>query len=171
MRNFPFEYEGQTLWYSRSIAINCLIFAKDKNNELHILITKRGKHAVSSPDAYCVPGGFLDFDEDLINCVIREVHEETGILLDRRIINLLDIMSVPTISDRQTVTVMYYTILPGFIEDYNLTTEFSEPDEIQELMFIPVSMLLTSDINFAFNNRQIILDAYNKLYVRILNKN
>lgn len=166
MKNFPFEYDGKILWYSRSIAVNCLIFAKDKNNELHILITKRGKQVEASPDMYCVPGGFLDFDEDLITCVIREVHEETGLQLNRRIINLFDINSIPTISERQTVILIYYTMLPGFIEDYNLSTEFSEPNEIQEVMFIPISMLLTSDINFAFNNRQIILDAYNKLYIK-----
>lgn len=166
MKNFPFEHDGQILWYSRSIAINCLIFAKDKNNDLHILITKRGKSAVSSPDMYCVPGGFLDFDEDLITCVIREVYEETGLILSRQLVNFWNINSIPnTCSDRQTVTIMYYTVLPGFIEDYTLTTEFSEPDEIQELMFIPISMLITSVINFAFNNRQIILDAYNKLFI------
>ena len=145
--------------------VNCLIFAKDKNNELHILITKRGKHVESSPDMYCVPGGFLDFDEDLPNCVIREVYEETGLVLDRQLINYWNINSIPTVSERQSVTIMYYTILPGFLEDYNLTTNNSEPDEIQEVMFIPISMILTSDINFAFNNRQIILNAYNKLFV------
>lgn len=166
MRNFPFEYEGKTLWYSRSIAVNCLIFAKDKNNDLHILITKRGKHVESSPDTYCVPGGFLDFDEDLPNCVIREVYEETGLLLDRQLINYWNINSIPTTSERQSVTIMYYSILPGFLEDYNLSIEHSEPDEIQEVMFIPVSMLITSDIDFAFNNRQIILNAYNKLFAK-----
>lgn len=165
MKNFPFEYNGTTLWYSRSIATNCLVFGKDRNNELYILTVKRGKNVESSPDMYCIPGGFLDFDEDLITCVIREVHEETGLTLDRKIINLWNINSIPTLSERQSVIIMYYSVIPGFIEDYDLSTEFSEPDEIQEVMFLPISMLLTSDINFAFNNRQIILDAYNKLFI------
>lgn len=162
MKNFPFEHDGQILWYSRSVAVSNFVFAKDKNNELHILITKRGKSAGTAPDEYCVPGGFLDFDEDLLTCCVREIHEETGLCLDRKLMNFWNINSIPNISDRQTVIIMYYAILPGFLEDYELTTEYSEPDEIQEVMFMPVSALLTSDINFAFNNRQIILDIYNK---------
>lgn len=161
MNNFPFEHNGERLWYSRSIAVNACIFGKDKNGELHVLIEKRGKTVVSSPDMYCVPGGFLDFNEDLIQCVIREVYEETGLVLERQLINFWNINSIPN-ATRQTVTVIYYVMLPGYIEDYNLSTENMEEDEIQEVYFLPVSMMVTSDMEFAFNNKAIVLDIYNR---------
>ena len=54
-----------------------------------------------------------------------------------------------------------------FIDDYELTSEHSEKDEVAEIMFIPLSMIFTTDIEFAFNNDNILLDVYNK---HIVNK-
>ena len=51
--------------------------------------------------------------------------------------------------------------------DYELTSEHSEKDEVAEIMFIPLSMIFTTDIEFAFNNDNILLDVYNK---HIVNK-
>lgn len=164
MKNFPFEYEGKTLWYSRSIATSSFIFAYNIDQELHVLLTKRAPTVESSPGKWSVPGGFLDFDEDLTRCAQREVEEETGLIISRLLYNFWNINSIPTLHERQTVSVMYYVVLPGFVEDYSNLS----PDnvEITEIAWVPISMIMNGDFDCAFNNKDIIIDIYNKLFVK-----
>ena len=95
---------------------------------------------------------------------MRETYEETGLIIPRALMNFYAINSVPD-TKRQNVNVIYYVVLPGVIDDYQLTTEHSEPDEVDDIMFIPISMIFTSDIQIAFNNDNILLDVYNKIII------
>lgn len=162
MKNFPFEYNGQTLWYSRSMATSTFIFAYNTNHELHVLLTHRASNVESEPNKWSVPGGFLDFDEDLMQCAQREVMEETGFIISRLLFNYWNINSTPTLSERQSVSVMYYVMLPGFVEDYEL---HPDNEEITEALWVPISMIMQDQFDCAFNNKNIILDIYNKLFV------
>jgi 8-oxo-dGTP pyrophosphatase MutT (NUDIX family) len=51
------------------------------NNEQKILLLRRGSTAPWMPGRYCLPGGKVEQNEDLINCAIRELCEETGIVI------------------------------------------------------------------------------------------
>lgn len=160
-KNFPFEHDGETLWYSRSMAVSTCVFCVNEDGDMCILINKRGKGAPTAVGKWCIPAGYLDFDEDLCQCGMREVYEETGVTVPRVLMNFNGINSIPN-STNQNVCVMYYAYLPGKTEDYPLSTEHCEPDEVDEVMWLPISMLITSDIELAFNNSNIILDTYNK---------
>lgn len=46
-----------------------------------ILLLRRGPSAPWKPGRYCLPGGRRDKDESIINCAIRELYEETGIVV------------------------------------------------------------------------------------------
>jgi 8-oxo-dGTP pyrophosphatase MutT (NUDIX family) len=50
------------------------------NEKDQILILKRGKTAPWMPGRYCLPGGKVEKNEDLINAAIRELFEETNIV-------------------------------------------------------------------------------------------
>ena len=52
--------------------------------------------------------------------------------------------------------------MPGTIDDYELSIDHCEPDEVSDVGFFPVSMLLTTDMELAFNHKNRILDIYNK---------
>lgn len=52
-----------------------------QNNKL--LLLKRGSTAPWNPNKYCLPGGKLEDNEELIECGIRELYEETNIVLDK----------------------------------------------------------------------------------------
>lgn len=47
-----------------------------------LLLLKRGSTAPWNPDKYCLPGGKIDDNESLIDCALRELNEETGIVLE-----------------------------------------------------------------------------------------
>lgn len=46
-----------------------------------LLLLKRGSTAPWNPDKYCLPGGKLEPNESLADCALRELNEETGIVL------------------------------------------------------------------------------------------
>ena len=47
-----------------------------------ILLLKRGETAPWQPNKYCLPGGGVEVNENLIDAGIRELFEETGIILE-----------------------------------------------------------------------------------------
>jgi 8-oxo-dGTP pyrophosphatase MutT (NUDIX family) len=51
------------------------------NNEQKLLLLRRGSTAPWMPGRYCLPGGKVEQNEGLINCAIRELGEETGIVI------------------------------------------------------------------------------------------
>ena len=54
-----------------------------------VLLGKRGP-AGFRPGAWCLPGGFIEFDEDFITAARREVYEETGLEIEvESIINVV----------------------------------------------------------------------------------
>lgn len=50
------------------------------NNKL--LLLKRGDSAPWNPGRYCLPGGKLEDNETLVECAVRELCEETSIVLN-----------------------------------------------------------------------------------------
>lgn len=71
-----------------------------------LLLVKRAAH-LTNPGKWALPGGFLDRDEILEQCVLRELHEETG--YEGAIDKLLCIVDNPNRAqeDRQNVGFMY----------------------------------------------------------------
>ena len=49
------------------------------NVQKKLLILRRGTSAPWMPGSYCLPGGKVEPNEELINCASRELGEETGI--------------------------------------------------------------------------------------------
>jgi len=46
-----------------------------------LLLLKRGESAPWNPNRYCLPGGKLEDNETLVDCAVRELYEETSIVL------------------------------------------------------------------------------------------
>ena len=80
MKNFPVVDKNteREYWISRSIAVVVFLFAKDIFGETYILAEQRGS---GTPDPeyigkYCVPCGYLDYDETIVQAAQRELMEE-----------------------------------------------------------------------------------------------
>ena len=70
-----------------------------------ILLIRRGREPFKG--AYALPGGFLDYGERLEECVVREVHEETGVKTG--VVDLVGVYSAPDRDPRgHFVTAVYH---------------------------------------------------------------
>lgn len=76
---------------------------KEVDGKLFVLTEKRGKGAADYIGHFCVPCGYLDFNETLEDAVLRELKEETGFIGDKEKLILLKVNSCPT-ENRQNVS-------------------------------------------------------------------
>jgi len=151
MKNFEIEYNGKKYWHSRSVAMLAMIVGIDGNGNKFILANKRGKNTPDYQHCWCMPCGYLDFDETTEQAIKREVFEETGAVIPEDYFILHSIDSIPT--ERQNVTIRYMVKSVG-ISEYALTSKNSEIGEVDEVKWIYLR-----DINayeWAFNHNDLI---------------
>jgi 8-oxo-dGTP diphosphatase len=103
-----------------------------------ILTMRRGKTAPSRPGYWDLPGGDLEFGEDLKDGIIREVKEETGLDID--IPTLLDVFSAFNDRNEFWVTICYFSKVES--ADVKLSFEHDSfkwihPKEFQKLKVSP----------------------------------
>lgn len=136
MKNFEFEHDGKTYWYSRSIACVNYVYAINKEGQLCVLTVKRGPNAATNKGKWSVPGGYLDFDETLQECAVRECREETGLEL-YQLVNPSQITMVriddTARGEKQNIVVEFVTLLPDPAETYKdmFSLANMEPGEIE----------------------------------------
>lgn len=136
MKNFSItDDKGQEFWISRSCAAECAVFRFIKGT-WHVLANKRGPGCLNNVGLWNIPSGYLDYDESLEECAVRETHEETGICIDTPVFYTID--SIPQHDKRQNIVVVFWTIYEG--HDV-LTDRYSEPGEIAEIRWIPINEL------------------------------
>lgn len=71
---------GETVWLSRSVAVDCIIIGKVKDDdELYIVTTTRGPKSADFQGHQNLIAGYLDWDESATEAIIRETWEEVGI--------------------------------------------------------------------------------------------
>lgn len=163
MQNFSINYNDKTYWISRSVAVSGFIFGKCKfNNDWYVLANKRGTGCMDYLGYWNCPCGYLDYNENLNQAMIRELYEETGIQLNESDIYPVYINSDPN-ENRQNVTVRYIGIVDD-IMSYELSTEHSEENEIADIRWIPVNVI--DAYNWAFNHNLIIREIFNN-YINI----
>ena len=158
MKNFEFEHDGQKLWYSRSLACNLIVFVKHKNGQFSVLANKRGQGCEFNKGRWNVPGGFIDFDEDAVQCAIRECREECGVEIKRERVRFFSLMTKPN-GGRQTMVAIHYAV---FDEDETKEWDFMpltcEPGEVDEVRMIPLEDL--NEYKWCYNQTSMIMNTY-----------
>lgn len=136
MKNFSVEIDGQTRWISRSVAACTFVF-KILNNKLLVLVERRGKGAADEKSKLCACCGYLDYDETLPQCAVREIREETGFIANEKKLRFMGINSDPS-EKYQNVTVHYvYFAKPN--EDFNPKNAVGgETNEVEEVFWMEV---------------------------------
>lgn len=140
MKNFPVIDNGREYWISRSIAVVVKVIAKDIKGNSYILSIQCGK---GTPDPeyvgkYCMPCGYLEYDETIKQAAQRELKEETGLTFPLSDFTLVSINDDPKKDKRQNVTFRYVVKSLTPIEDLELmlTTKNSEKNEVSSIRFI-----------------------------------
>lgn len=152
---------NRSFFHSRSIALLCVIICR-VDNKHYVLLEKRGSN-LDEPNKWCVPCGYLDWDETCGEAVIREVYEESGLNLndfkDKIVggsLNAPYYFNDDPGANRQNVTFRY-----GIIIEVDklpeLKTDFC--DEILDLRWVNISYLDMEE-GFAFNHDNIIKDYF-----------
>ena len=89
-----------------ALTTDCAVFAKE-NNQWQILLIQR-KHEPYK-DHWALPGGFLDMDETVEQCVRRELKEETGIEVEN-VEQVLTASKVDRDPRGRVISVIFYSI-------------------------------------------------------------
>ena len=134
--NFETIIDGKSYWISRSLTVVGFVFGKNKDGKWCVLANKRGVGCPSNHHKWNCPCGYLDYGEDLKMAVSREVFEETGVKIEPHKFNFGQINSYA--NGDTNVSVLFYTTVSGNVEDILLTDENSEPNEVEDIKWIPV---------------------------------
>jgi 8-oxo-dGTP pyrophosphatase MutT (NUDIX family) len=155
-KNRPIEVDGKIEWISRSIVISCVVLAKDKQGNNYVLLNQRGE-AVNLTNLWNIPGGYLDYNETVDECAVREVFEETGVKIDlnKYKLSLIGIYSDPR-GKKQNVLIIYGVVIDEFIEDIELTDKYSEPNEVKDIKFIKLDELDKFEGELLYNQPEFI---------------
>ena len=161
MRNFPIVYKGNTYWISRAVAVTNIIFAQDGLDNWYVLGSKRGDGTPDFQGYWNCVCGYLDFNETAIEAVVRETFEEVGINIKApySVLSNISFMNFSTSpnENKQNVSLRYITILDKRIENYPLSSENSEPNEVSEIKWIPIKDI--DKYTWAFNHDKLINEA------------
>ncbi len=130
-------FENGTPALLRHVAVHALVVKDSK-----ILLVKRAAH-LTNPNKYCLPGGFLDRDENTSEAALRELKEETG--YEGKIISLFSICDNPYRrgEDRQNIAFSF------LIEVGDRTGE--KDDESSEVVWLDFDLLPRAE-DFAFDH-------------------
>ena len=155
MKNFPIidKETGREYWISRSVAVVVAVFTKNS-----VLVIQRGKGTPDPEyvDKYCLPCGYLDFDETCVQAAQRELKEETGLTFPISDFKLVSINDIPNSDKRQNITFRFRTELGGYIDDWELSDKFSETNEVSDIKWIDLREI--NNYKWAFGHEKIITE-------------
>lgn len=161
--NFAFEHEGLTYWYSRSLTTVGYVFCKGKSGKWCVLANKRGPGCPTDIGKWNVPCGYIEHGTNAVDNCLKEIKEESGLVLMPE--NLIYLWTDTRPDDgKQNMDMTFYAVLPDKCSSYKLSDEYSEPDEVSDIKWIPINEL--DDYEFAFNQKTRIYEIYYK-YIKI----
>lgn len=139
--------DGQDYWISRSSVVICLVSWKSK-----VLIVKRGKSVIQT-GKWCLPCGYLDFNETIEECAVREIWEESGIDIRKYIkvdgLKPSYINSDPFATKNQDICFHFTIEIDSDIEP-EIDISVVDLDETIDVKWVDVSDVVNYD--FAFNH-------------------
>ena len=159
-----FDKNGKFLgWFSRSMATAIFVFCLDKNGNLYVLASERGKGAADFQGYWNCPCGYLDFNETTKQCAIRELEEETGIRIDESVVRFINYEDDPVTANHQNVTFRFgANITDHTIEQLStFSHKGNEKNEVGQIAWIPVKDI--DKYQWAFNHKTRIVEIGHEL--------
>ncbi len=165
--------DGREVWLSRACAVVaevCMYVAQEQT--WYVLIGKRGTATPDFQGYWCLPCGYLDWDESLTEGMLREVWEETGLYIPELkeqpgfiysenpcILNKIDAHETPwSISDKptsakQNISFHYAILFSWQSKPFPiLSMNYCEPNEVADLKWVKLEE--ARNMELAFNHAQ-----------------
>lgn len=166
--NKCYDVDGQEIWHSRSVAVVGMVIMIH-SDEFYVLLGKRGEALPNEVGKWCMPCGFLDWDETCEDAVIREIWEETGL-------NIVDAMNKYNVhtnnmhypwrinstpdNPAQTVSLHYAIVMstsPNIQHDNESFPEVTfenntEPKEVDEVKWVNIKDLREYEMAFGHDS-------------------
>lgn len=169
---FHRDKNGKAFWESRSVAVEAIVLAF-YDEETHVLIEKRSATMMDSPNLWCVPCGYLDYDESGWEAIVRELFEETGLDIEayqksvtidnnRRPFNVI----TDPAQNRQNIVLEYCIVLDFDKSNQDFPEHLTQykNKEIAEIRWMPFNDLHKEEYVWAFNHDKRIEEAINWFY-------
>ena len=177
--NKSYETSDGTIWFSRSVAVLGIVIVQH-GGKLYVLSGKRSQK-MDAPGLWCVPCGYMDWDETGLEAITREIYEESSLYLpDFNLCNIRVPMTehpfyVHTLpnENRQNITLSY----AGFysfnkneknFQELNSKLESFKSDEVDETKLIPYEEILNYD--WAFEHEERIVQGAEYIKSHLSNK-
>lgn len=141
-------------WFSRSVAAAIFVFCKDRDGKRYVLASERGPEAADFRGKWNCVSGYLDYNERVSECAVRELLEEVGVKLNAEDIEFVGFNDAIT-ENRQNVTIRYRAdIKDKTIDEITFSKDGNEGKEVGEIKFIPIDEI--DNYEWAFNHNEII---------------
>jgi 8-oxo-dGTP diphosphatase len=134
-----------------AVTADCVVIGWTADGSRQVLLIRRGNEPYK--DCWAFPGGFLNMDETLEECALRELKEETGLTPTGEIVELKSFSTVDRDPRGRTITVAYLIEMP--------LTEVAGGDDAAEAKWFPLEELPP----LAFDHDEILKVAMEKLKV------
>ena len=162
-KNQPcFDKDGNFIgWFSRSMATSLFVFCRDKNGLIHVLASERGKGTPDFQGYWNCTCGYLDFNETTKQCALRELREETGVIIDEDNLRFTGYEDSPT-ANHQNVTFRFGAFIGDkTIDDFVFSKKENEKDEVGRIAWIPINQIDKYD--WAFGHKARIVEIAHEL--------
>lgn len=146
-------------WFSRSMATAIFVFCKDADGDWCVLASERGAEAADFRGMWNCPCGYLDFNETVRGCAIRECLEETGVKIDPSQLTFIGYEDDPITANRQNVTFRFGVwITDKVTTDFEFSKKNNEGEEVGEIKWIKVNDI--DNYEWAFNHKTRINEIF-----------
>ena len=149
------DEQGKAHWISRSVVVICLVTCNEK-----FLIVRRGNH-VSQTGRWSLTCGYLDYNESVEECAIREIWEESGVDIRKYKHELkLDYVNSKPDHTRNQDIGFHYIVEIDSDRLPKIDLSVVDSNETTDVKWISVDEL--DDFKFAFNHDKKILKYVNR---------
>lgn len=145
----PYTYD-----YPHPAVTTDIVIFTIRRQRLELLLIRRAEKPFR--DRWALPGGFVDIDEDLEQCALRELEEETGVT--GVYLEQLYTFGKPGRDPRERViAVAYYALVPPD------RLRLRAASDAKEVAWFPISRLPT----LAFDHKEIVTMAHQRLTAKL----
>lgn len=121
------------------------------NSRGEVLLVRRGNDPFKG--CWALPGGFMEMDETIEHCAVRELEEETGLKVSEKDLRLIGVYSAPGRDPRGRTVTAAYAVSGKWIEESGKIAVAG--DDAAEVRWWPLNALPP----LAFDHAQIVSDG------------